>query len=653
MSRGEKSKQNPGDLWYHHGSYHKPTERQQTERRVRFKPQGIIHGGFPKKFENGVKSRQNHGLYSGDLRYRLNSCSYHKPPGQSTERRVRFKPPGVGHGGFKKKLEIIRKLLPSPFGWYQVKIYSVIPFDQKCYKNEIIQYLLNETEDMFMPYYWQQEKNCISFFVNDFNIAERLRKIDCASMIAGFNLTVKIHSGIPIVNCNEPLKERLKMVIGKRYNAQTKSLNLTKFYDDPDLKDIFCGLFRPVLLAAVIDIIEKNIPDLETLNLNNNQIKQLDVFKNCPEKLPHLKILYLAENKIKVIENLPTFCGSSILEMVLANNPIRNHYENHKDYINKLRKKFPKLLKLDGKNLEPVIGFCVSDSTTLPRPISAFFCNPNEGAGIIREFIKEYFKIYDSDNRQTLLIAYHEKALLSLSCQLYSQGRKLPSYCSYNRNLMRQNDHDAKFRLLKTGRLSVVSFLSELPKTQHDLVSFSVDLSIFLPTLISFTVAGLFKEFHNDSSSSTEIRSFQRHIVIIPAGGGFLIRNEMIIISNATHVQVRSFLKEPQQQIKIESFLDNDQTPELSLLDSMKHLTLLNSMEIQPILTTEETSSVILPNEETKLQMIQAMSANSTMNPEWSKKCLEETNWNFFNANFVFNKLHQENKIPEEAFLKM
>lgn len=68
----------------------------------------------------------------------------------------------------------------------------------------------------------------------------------------------------------------------------------------------------------------------------------------------------------------------------------------------------------------------------------------------------------------------------------------------------------------------------------------------FQPKLISFTVGGLFKEFPNgdiNSNSDGEIRFFERHYVIVPAGGGFCIRNEMVFINSATSVQSRSFLK--------------------------------------------------------------------------------------------------------------
>lgn len=81
-----------------------------------------------------------------------------------------------------------------------------------------------------------------------------------------------------------------------------------------------------------------------------------------------------------------------------------------------------------------------------------------------------------------------------------------------------------RFRLLKHTRLNVVAFLNELPKTQHDIASFTIDVNTYTVgfhsvihldvfplkqfivlilskhvfhlqnTLLSFTVSGVFKE---------------------------------------------------------------------------------------------------------------------------------------------------------------
>lgn len=59
---------------------------------------------------------------------------------------------------------------------------------------------------------------------------------------------------------------------------------------------------------------------------------------------------------------------------------------------------------------------------------------------------------------------------------LYSS--RLVKYLPHSRNLMRVKD-ERRLTFLKCGRLPVVSFLSELPKSEHDPQSFAIDLTLF------------------------------------------------------------------------------------------------------------------------------------------------------------------------------
>lgn len=71
----------------------------------------------------------------------------------------------------------------------------------------------------------------------------------------------------------------------------------------------------------------------------------------------------------------------------------------------------------DGEDLPPQIGFDIEDETTakIPTPNASFLCNP-DGANMVREFLKAYYDIYDSEDRQPLLHAYHEHSTFSLTC---------------------------------------------------------------------------------------------------------------------------------------------------------------------------------------------------------------------------------------------
>jgi nuclear RNA export factor len=143
--------------------------------------------------------------------------------------------------------------------------------------------------------------------------------------------------------------------------------------------------------------------------------------------------------------------------------------------------------------------------------------------------------------------------------------------------------------------------------------------------MIVLTVTGLFKERNSDPKAE-HARIFQKTLVIVPNNGGFCIKNEMLHINNATPAQARNAFKAPPPPV-------TPPTPP--------------STSIQQMPASSGT-----PDDATKLKMIQAMMQQSNMNMEWSRKCLEETNWDFARAGFVFGELFKQNKIPPEAFAK-
>lgn len=137
---------------------------------------------------------------------------------------------------------------------------------------------------------------------------------------------------------------------------------------------------------------------------------------------------------------------------------------------------------------------------------------------LVLHFLQQYYAIYDSGNRQRLLDAYHDGACCSLSIPFNPQNparSSLGEYFKDSRNVKKLKDPTLRFRLLKHTRLNVVAFLNELPKTQHDINSFVVDISAQTNTLLCFSVNGVFKEV--DGKSRDSLRAFTRTFVAVPA----------------------------------------------------------------------------------------------------------------------------------------
>ncbi|KAJ8666848.1 hypothetical protein QAD02_008510 [Eretmocerus hayati] len=510
-----------------------------------------------------------------------------------------------------------RQLPISETNWYRV----IIPKGQKYTKEFVLGNLQSYVAPFtFNPILFKVEGEDVTFFVEEHKSA--LKLADCDKKITtndGFKMLVKVRpSGPPPFAISDELKERLKQAMGKRYSAASNALDLSKFHLDPELAvDYWCPLGRPTMLVAVLDLVAEHIPHLEALNLDSNKIANVERLSLLASKFEKLKILHIGDNKIKEMGYLSALKNSRIEELRLEGNPVCNKYKTRNDeYISDLRKYFPKLLKLDNVELPPPIVFDLEDSKSkLPPTQRMFVVQSNEKAqNIASQFLQQYFMVFDAESRQLLLSAYHEHASFSLTATVASSSSKLCQYLHENRNLCRINDPIRRRKLLKQGRLPVVSFLSEMPRTKHDLSSFTMDLSLVTEGMMVITVTGLFKELSKDNKDV--IRYFDRTFIIVPEGTGFCISNEQLHITSPTSAQEKQF-----------------------------------NHAVQIAQPTPGPSAAPL-SEEVKQQMTLTLSQETNMNIEWSLKCLEEVNWNYDNARAAFQEAFSSGKIPPHAFTK-
>ncbi|KAM3842983.1 nuclear RNA export factor 1-like [Diretmus argenteus] len=242
------------------------------------------------------------------------------------------------------------------------------------------------------------------------------------------------------------------------------------------------------------------------------------------------------------------------------------------------------------------------------------YCKGQKQAGK-SAFVTRYYSIYDSGDRQPLLDAYHDGASLSLMTPYSTQNPSRSSLGEYHkdsRNLKRVKDSTIWYCLLKHTRLNVVAFLNELPKTQHDTASFTVDVNTYTNTLLSFTVSGVFKEVDGKSRDST--MAFSRVFITVPSGNsGLCIVNDQIFIRMATTEEIRRAFVAP-----------------------------------APMPSSSPVPTLTAPQQD----MLAAFSQKSGMNLEWSQKCLQDNEWDFNRAAQIFTQLKTDGKIPDVAFIK-
>lgn len=136
------------------------------------------------------------------------------------------------------------------------------------------------------------------------------------------------------------------------------------------------------------------------------------------------------------------------------------------------------------------------------------------------------------------------------------------------------------------------------------------------------TVAGLFKE-SNDLDSP--FRYFNRTLIIVPEGDGFVIINEQLYISNATQLQQKLAMKQTR-------------STEVTMLYQ------------EPVTNCQNKMGLL--SEDVKEKMVKDLSQETNMNIVWSHKCLTEVEWNYEQAISAFQQFFTQGIIPAEAFNK-
>lgn len=501
--------------------------------------------------------------------------------------------------------------------WFKI----TIPYGRKYDKTWLLSMIQSKCSVPFNPIEFHYENTRAQFFVEDASTASALKAVN-HKIQDGENrrISIFINSSAPPYIARNELKpeqvEQLKLIMSKRYDGSQQALDLKGLRSDPDLvaQNIDVVLNRRSCMATALRIIEENIPELLSLNLSNNRLYKLDDMSSIVQKAPNLKTLNLSGNELKSEWELDKIKGLKLEELWLDRNPMCDTFGDQSTYISAIRERFPKLLRLDGHELPPPIAFDVEAPTMLPPCKGSYFGTENLKS-LVLHFLHQYYAIYDSGDRRGLLDAYHDGACCSLSIPFKSQNplrNNLAEYFKDSRNVKKLKDHTMRFRLLKHTRLNVVAFLNELPKTQHDINSFVVDISPQTSTLLCFSVNGVFKEV--DGKSRDSLRAFTRTFIAVPASNsGLCIVNDELFVRNASPEEIQR------------AFANPAPTPSSSPV---------------PTLSPEQQ------------EMLQAFSTQSGMNLEWSQKCLQDNNWDYTRSAQAFTHLKAKGEIPEVAFMK-
>uniref|UniRef100_A0A2K6N8W6 Nuclear RNA export factor 5 n=1 Tax=Rhinopithecus roxellana TaxID=61622 RepID=A0A2K6N8W6_RHIRO len=331
--------------------------------------------------------------------------------------------------------------------WFKV----TIPYEIKYDKSWLMNSIQSHCSVPFTPVDFHYIQNRACFFVQDASTASILKDVsykifdDENQKICIFvNLSTAPYS---VKNkCYEPLSSSLslQLTINKWYNVSQRALDFQNLLFDPNLIgcDIDIILNRRNCMAATLKIIERNFPELLSLNLCN-RLYQLDDLSDIIEKAPKVKTLNLSKNKLESAWELGKVKGLKLKELWLEGNPLCSTFSDQSAYVSAIRDCFPKLLRLDGRELSTPVIVDI-DSSELMKPRKESYTGSEILKSIVLQFLQQ-----------------------SSFCKYFKDSRNIK---------MLKNPYLQRQLLKHTKQPQNVDSLSTWPKTQHDLSSILVDM---------------------------------------------------------------------------------------------------------------------------------------------------------------------------------
>ena len=455
----------------------------------------------------------------------------------------------------KRGKELLKKLLikssgsDSAAGWHKITINEAAKFQ----KVDLLQAIAMNIDVPLAPICYEvKAKRDVAFYVERPNAAAAIKGLNNRPLTINgqaFKLTIKSKSSPPPqMTMNQEVRNVMKNVMGIRYKPDVKALDMKSFHTDQAFlgEAVYAPLARSAVMNNVIDIIGDNIPDVEAIDFSQNKLPTLEHFSTLADRAERLKILYLSNNRLSDVKELEKIKSLKLVELNVSGNAnMEKKFNTREGFVNAIQNILPTLRILDGQELKKLITFDDGPDVEVPLPPTIKkMCKSEAAEPVILQFIQQYFKLYDNEDRSDLLAAYHPEALFSVS-SAYPPGStghglaKLTDYQSEARNLLRVVNPGKRLRLLRQGRDEIVSFLNELPKTKHDFNSFTLDVPLATEAVSSFTVTGVFVERTSTKTIVNSTRHFSRTFTLVSHGSGFVIVNESLFVTLATKLQIK------------------------------------------------------------------------------------------------------------------
>ncbi|CAJ0960930.1 unnamed protein product, partial [Mesorhabditis belari] len=508
------------------------------------------------------------------------------------------------------------------------------------------------------------QQNNASFYVKDAEQAESIMMLSNRIRHKETNTALRMWKNevvAPWRRLSAADVELLNAVIDSRYNGEARALDLAEFSADKRLTGFMFRLTSNNVMLHVLDRIDECYGHLTALSLKSNKLDSLDCTSMLLWATKFVKVLDLSSNEIRKMDQVAKLKGLPVEMVFLEGNPLCDEFTRSSDYLSAVHNIFPRVNMLDGNAVTPILtGVDPLDVGIEPLYRPSYFGDQPQVKELIEGFLLRFYEIYDGDNplmdRKKLADAYHdEESMFTLTLQNFSNAsgkswKYHPEECFHayirqSHNLKQLDKWDTRrAERVHVGAMSIVVALAKLPKTSHLKDSFTLDVSLVTSTLMAFSLSGLFEDGPGVRSGDVpELKYFNRQFVVAPRDASSLvIISDMLFISSLHPPRLEKFKKLQEKAAKNALAPSTSQT--MPIVSAVVDVNLT-----QPPPPIAQMPINGEPDNETKLEMIKQFSQQSGMKPDWSEKCLQDSNWNFEQAGQNF--LVARATIPADAFV--
>ncbi|KAH7716608.1 TAP domain-containing protein [Aphelenchoides avenae] len=541
---------------------------------------------------------------------------------------------------------------------------------------------LHDAVEEFKPIAPVIDNNNLTFYVIEKEEAEAVksmsRRITERNRPANKYMIIYRSIPAPWEVISPKIKQLIQEALQGRYIAGTNTLDLSDFASDKVFtsKGVHAPLFQNGIMIAVAEVVREKYAGIRSLSLKGNRLRSLDFASSLAFRAPNVKELDLSSNSLTRIEELEKIRGWPVESLHIENNGLCQKYTDGASYTSAVHEYFPRVTYLDGITVQ-VNPFKLNEVAQLEEsglpPIRPGFCRDEGTRSLVETFLSEYFNLYDGQEtktRENLIGAYDDDATFTYSIHVLPDAgsyvtkgddETFKQYLRSSHNIIHMEKwRNYREKIVYRGSMDVAVQLKNMPPTQHIAESFILDFTFVSEALMAFTLQGLFRDGADAFAKDGSVKFFVRNFVVVPKGPGYVSSEanvfspihfrKMAIISDIlsiTPVNVDRIVRYRAMLKKAEEATNQPQ-PGPSGVQAMPldaQMAAMGSSSNPPPTPQPEYDRA---DPQIQAAMVDQFSQQSGMKAEWSRKCLEDQNWDFEAAGRAF--LEVRDKIPREAF---